>query len=260
MQQAIPASEYIHLGETVFASNNPQLLNAEVYVKEVGKLFAALQNCGFDDAYTAANTVGGGQIYSRRDGLTHDTSVGQLQPVMLAASRILYRDADKRLTINLKTTDVSAKLRELGNHIPLNNTQKHLQEETIRCIESEAYRAGAVMGWGLAYDWIRRWVWDDPARQGSFNAELMTWGKGQRYPNGLTAYDDFYSIRPFLSERDVLDAMKGAGLLTGVYDKLCHYLGERNSFAHANSLVPSPHQTNHYIDSLIDLIRGAPFA
>lgn len=259
MQQAMPASEYIFLGEAVFVSYNPGVTRPETYAKELGKLFGALQKCGFDAAYTAASTVGDKLIYSRIDGLMHDISVGQLQPVMQAASRVLYGEADKRLTIVLKTSEVSTKLRELGNHISLNGTQQHLQEETIRCIESEAYRAGAVIGWGLAYDWIRRWVWDDSGRRGRFNAELMKWGKGQRYPNGLSVYDEFYSIRPFLSERDVLDAMKGARLLTGVYDKLCHYLSERNSFAHANSLVPSPHQTNHYIDSLIDLIRGAPF-
>jgi hypothetical protein len=104
-------------------------------------------------------------------------------------------------------------------------------------------------------------MWDDAGRQSAFNAEIMKKRKGSDvlYPTGLTSYDDFYSIRPALGERDCLIAMKEAGLLTGAYERLVGFLGERNRYAHANNLVPSRDQTNRYIDDLIDLICNAPF-
>lgn len=79
------------------------------------------------------------------------------------------------------------------------------------------------------------------------------------YPAPLTAYEDFYTVKPVLGERDVLDLMKDAGQLTGVYEKLAAYLKDRNTFAHANNLKPGMFQANHYLEQLVDIITSAPF-
>jgi hypothetical protein len=143
----------------------------------------------------------------------------------------LDHEAKGRPLAVLNIAGVSQKLRTLPTKVTLNDTQRHLLDETIRCIECEAFRAGSVMGWNLIYDYLRRWVWDDPTRRAAFNASLMA--KTNRagdpiYPSGLAAYEDFYTIRPVLGERDVLETMRDAGLLTGVYDKLAGYLRDRN--------------------------------
>ena len=67
------------------------------------------------------------------------------------------------------------------------------------------------------------------------------------------------AIKPVLGERDVLELMRDAGLLTGVYEKLASYLKDRNSFAHANDLVPGVYQTNYFLEQLVDIITSAPF-
>ena len=63
-----------------------------------------------------------------------------------------------------------------------------------------------------------------------------------------------------LSESTVLETMKEAGLLAGaIHDRLCHYLRERNNFAHPNFRKPSEHKASAYIDDLLDLIADYPF-
>jgi hypothetical protein len=187
---------------------------------------------------------------------------GQLASVLAAVEAALRTETGQRRLLPVQDYLVSDKLRRLPAASTLTPTQQHLLDETIRCLESGAYRSAAVMGWNMCYECIRWWMWNDSARRAAFNSKLMsqTDRRGNViYPAGIVAYDEFYSIKPTLGERDVLDTMKDAGLLTGVYEPLAGRLRERNSYAHANDLVPSVYQANYYIEGLVDLLRSPPF-
>lgn len=138
---------------------------------------------------------------------------------------------------------VSVKLRSLPDHVRLDESQQNLLRETIRCIESEAFRAAAVCGWSLAFDIIRRWMWEDADRKSRFLNQCVS--------NPPSTYEDLFDEG---KEWSVLERMKNAGLLTNIYDKLTHYLRERNSYAHANDRRPTIHQVNHYLEDLVDII------
>ncbi len=186
----------------------------------------------------------------------------ELGAMVDAIHRALEHEARARQVIVLDTGGVSKKLRDLPSKISLNDTQRHLLDQTIRCVECSAFRAAAVMGWNVAYDYLRRWMWDDVTRRSAFNNKLLAVTNRAGtilYPAGLAAYEEFYTIKPALGERDVLDVMKDAGLLTGVYEKLAGYLKDRNSFAHANDMVPGMYQTNYYLEQLVDIVTNAPF-
>jgi hypothetical protein len=67
-------------------------------------------------------------------------------------------EAEDRFTCILNRTAVSDRIRQLHERLPLNETQLLLRNEVIRCMESGAYRSAIVMGWNLAYDFIRTWM------------------------------------------------------------------------------------------------------
>jgi hypothetical protein len=156
---------------------------------------------------------------------------------------------------------VSQKLRDLPNRRTLTPTQEHLCDETITCLQVGAFRAAAVMGWNLVYDYLRTWIFADTKHKRDFNREIkkVKSGGAIAYPRGFTKYSDFYTASPIIGERKVLDVMKDAGLLTGTYDHLIHYLRERNQYAHASGLQPTAAQVNHYVDDLIDIITSPNF-
>lgn len=161
--------------------------------------------------------------------------------------------------VELKTTDVSDKLRALPTKLMMTPNQQHLLDESIRCIECEAYRAGAVMGWNLAYDYIRQWVFNN--RLADFNGSLIILFP-RRLP--IADYSDWFS-KDSPSEREFLDVCSHQQMTNGpiiggeLFDHLTQYLRYRNKYAHASETLPSADKTNGYLEHLIDIITNAPF-
>jgi hypothetical protein len=261
MLPSLAALDYLTLGQIVSTLRSPRNARADDYQVEISNLMDWLQTCDFPAAKAAAEGLKSAKI-PHKEGVITESAARELAAMVGAILRTLEHEARGRQVAVLNTAGVSAKLRGLPGKVTLNDTQRHLLDETVRCVEVAAYRAAAVMGWNLAYDYVRRWMWDDAVRRAAFNAQLtaITNRSGAKvYTSPLTAYDDFFTVKPVLGERDVLDLMRDAGLLSGIYEKLAAHLKDRNSFAHANDLVPSMYQTNHYLEQLVDIITNAPF-
>jgi hypothetical protein len=159
---------------------------------------------------------------------------------------------DQRLVL-LKTAAVSAKLRALAATGTLDTTQTYLFNETVMSLETGAYRSAIVMGWGLAYDILRRGVYGDAARLVAFNTELarIVDRSGNPKFDPINDYTDFYDV----GERVVLDVCRTANLLGGnLYDDFRGYLRQRNTYAHASDFQPTDNQANGFIDHLVDAL------
>jgi hypothetical protein len=166
----------------------------------------------------------------------------------------MMAEAHKKQMIALATSDVATELRDLPTKRPrLTDTQMKLLEETIRCLEVQAFRSATVMGWNLAYDIVRQWIFDNHLTQ--FNTDLTA-----KYPSmgvQIAAYSDWFDGKP--TEYQVLDACK-QNIITGrVNDRLGHYLRERNDCGHANFKNPTMERTNGYIQSLLEIVNDKPF-
>ncbi len=163
---------------------------------------------------------------------THSqTSVAQMEELAESILGSLEEETRNRLLLEVDR-NVSVRLIELPKRQKLTVSQTHLWEETIRCLERRAYRAGIVMGWALAYDVIRWSTWDDKAR---LLALEKNWkGRGDLKTDD---YEDF--ITSTMGEWSFLESCKAAKLLGDksdkMFSKLAECLRERNDYAHANN-------------------------
>jgi hypothetical protein len=92
---------------------------------------------------------------------------------MIGRGRKMYEDILPKSTSDREPEkrEVSSKLIELKCKLA-DPEQMIFLDEAITCLRAGAYRAAVVMGWNLAYDHVRRWVFKNhlPA----FNAELTS--------------------------------------------------------------------------------------
>lgn len=255
------ASTFVRLGQLVERLQTLRGGSLDEFQVAVGQLLAGLERADFATSKAAAGVLS--NPLPNEGGFIPVALSGQLGSVLTTVTAALLAEAERRKFLPIQDHLVSEKLRKLPTQATLTPTQTHLLDECIRCLECGAYRSASVMGWNLCYEYIRWWMWNDPTRRAAFNAKLQAKLDKKTstpvYPAGIVAYDEFYTIKPTLGERDVLDFMKEAGLLSGVYDTLTARLRERNSSAHANDLVPTIYQANYYIEGLIDIITSAPF-
>ncbi len=125
--------------------------------------------------------------------------------------------------------------------------QKVFLEETLNCLQINANRAAIVMGWNLAFDHLRNWVFRKHLSQ--FNAELT-----KRYEKKNKTYDTVQNYEDFpQSEWLCLDVCEKAGLICG-YEKdiLFESLKERNRFAHPNKMIAGSATAAGYIENLLE--------
>ena len=180
---------------------------------------------------------------------------GMLDPIW----RTLYSEVGEQFVVSVNIGLVSQQLRQLPTALSLTATQTDLLNETVTCIECGAYRAGVVMGWNLAYDYIRQWVFDN--HLAAFNSTLTTLylrKDGKSIYDSIETYDDFTSGKP--GERTVIDTCYHSSLIgEHLRDNLRFYLRRRNSYAHPTFTAPSADQTNGYIKDLLDTITSSPF-
>jgi hypothetical protein len=188
----------------------------------------------------------------------------ELNNIAKSLLEILLDETEKKKVLILASSSLSNRLKKLSKIVPITKIQRHLILETISSLECGSYRAAVVMGWSLAYDYLRHWTWRNSKRRALFNKALKTKyikkDGSIKYPKGIVKYEDFFTIKPALNEWDVLETMKESALISGtIHDSLCHFLRDRNNFAHPNFMKPNEHKASAYIEDLLDIITNKMF-
>jgi hypothetical protein len=259
MAGPLPLADFVTLGQHLYVLMNPQ--NAPVVEAEIPQFIKKLESCGLHRTRTAANALtriehipAGGSA-----GVITHLAEAQLKAYLEPIWNTLYSELGEQVAIAVNIGVVSQQLRQLPASLTLTTTQTDLLNETVNCIECGAYRAGAVMGWNLAYDYIRQWVFGK--HLAPFNEKLTThYLRKDSTPvfERITTYDDFFSGKP--DERTVIDTCYLASLFgEKIRDNLRFYLRRRNDYAHPTFTTPSADQTNGYIRDLLDTITSSPF-
>jgi hypothetical protein len=265
----IASARYIVIGEMLNALQNAKGIKFGLVMGHLAQLMATLDRVGLPfpkknlDTFVKEIEEMSANLYHKTGGgVVPDYTAADLCKLIVVAHETITGAAESRLTIALDTGGVSAKLRSLPQQLTnLNPAQTSLMAETIRCLECGAYRSAAVMGWNMAFDYIRQWVFDNHLL--SFNGALTTNYVNRRGGNPI--YDAIADYADFLKsdapgERIVLDTCNSAGIVTGnVYEDLKVHLRQRNVYAHPSGREPTAIQVNAYIEHLIDIILGNPF-
>ncbi|MFH1923522.1 MAG: hypothetical protein ABIP48_26985 [Planctomycetota bacterium] len=141
---------------------------------------------------------------------------------------------------------ISQRLAELVPRLSDPQQQVFL-DETLKCLRIDANRAAIVMGWNLAYDHLRQWVFCHHLTP--FNAELTSRvEKRNKNYDAVTNYEDFPK-----SEWLVLDICEKAGLIAGhERDIVFDALRKRNRYAHPSSAVATPAIAAGHIEDLLE--------
>ena len=178
---------------------------------------------------------------------------GQIQGMpysyyMIRTAREQYRDELQHFGLGPEPEchSVSQRLIGLKDRIT-DKQQKVFFGETLNCLRIDANRAAIVMGWNLAFDHLRNWIFRKHLSQ--FNAELTRRleKKNQNY-DPVQNYEDFPH-----SEWLCLDVCEKAGLIDGhEKDILFESLKERNRFAHPSQMIATPAIAAGYVDNLLE--------
>jgi hypothetical protein len=259
----IPAARYLSLGDTYFALQHEKGNPLPWVQGHLSSFVSTMDLLGFnypkDTVANFASWVDQWGETARPEQLKQgfpEAEAIELLRIMKPIVETITKEAEKRLTIVLSTDLLTVRLRDLENK--LNDSQKRLLEETARCLECGAYRSGAVMGWNVAYDYIRQWVFDN--KLGDFNNALTSnyMKKGQPLYQAIKDYDDFEDGP---QEKIVLETCFIANIFGGkIHDELRQHLRTRNTYAHPTDKVPSANTVNGYIEHLVDIITRKPFA
>ena len=259
MKQPQFASQYVDLGTSLQYLAMPRFVTATQYAETVTRFVWQLAGCDMPLTRQVATSLCGISFPSDpATGQIDPTAAAQFEMTIGAIRNALILEANGKPLLLLDTAGVSARLRALDAPT-LKPAQKLLLDETVACIECGSYHAATVMGWNLAYDFIRDWIFSK--HLASFNTSLVATyqRRGQPKYDPISSYDDFFS-KDAPSEREVLDTAKDCGAIGGaVHDHLCQYLRHRNDSAHPTDKVLTRDQTNAYIENLIELITRPPF-
>lgn len=246
--QAISADKYIGLGHALCLAECPHGKTVGQHELHAHALLEFIEVCRLTTSLDAAKSIA--EVKLENDvvqGRMNQVSVAIAAGMMRTTRAAVMSESAKVLTLALRQSDVSILLRELPSQRPLNVDQQNMRSETIVCLEAGALRAAAVLGWALAYDCVRRWVFDN--RLADFNG---SWRGG-----AIVEYEDFYKRGPI--EYQFLELCKPTILGGKLVDELQHYLRQRNHYAHANDRTPTAAQVNGLIDDLIAIISRPPF-
>lgn len=261
MSRRIPLADFITLGEHLWFLQNPQQTTVQTYFDQIAAFAQALTDCDFPTTRAAAEKLSSTiQIFTfHRTHIITNFEAEKLRAMVETIKGVLYREAGEIEISAIRKGAVSQNLRNLDSRAAFNDVQKHLLAETILCIEAGANRAAVVMGWNLAYDHIRQWVFDN--RITDFNlalAKRLSTRNQQPLYQPIKHYSDFFQASP--SERTVIEICFDAGIIGGsVRDNLLQHLRRRNNYAHRSWTTPSSEQSNAYIHDLIDIITSPPF-
>jgi len=261
MLKSTAITEYIILGKCYrYLSTLGEYVPGKELSKMLNAFITTIDKCELSATKAAAESLRSFNIVVHQGLETvHRDSISSLKTMMATVESVMDHEASSRHAITLNTTGVSPRLRKLPTELSLSESQTHLLDETIRCLECESYRAAIVMGWNLAFDFIRQWAFD--IHLAAFNGELATYtkkGGASRY-RPITTYEDFFQPDP-PGERTVLDILYDINVVTEIpFNELCRHLRYRNNYAHPNFRLPTASKANAYIEELIDIITGPPF-
>lgn len=151
---------------------------------------------------------------------------------------------------------VSERLRNLRETIT-GSEKQIIFADTLRCLETGAYRAAIVMGWNLAYEHFRRWIFKSKRKRlRNFNTELTGRHKNKTSNHDpISIFEDFYDLK----ESMVVDVAHKAQLIEKQkMQVLTGALNDRNHFAHPNSRRATAATATGYIENLIVNILDDP--
>jgi hypothetical protein len=270
----IASARYIFIGEMLNALQNAKGIKFGLVTSYLANLMTTLDHVGLpypktnlDASLKEIEEMSANRYHQTGGGVLPEYTAADLCKLIVVAHETITGAAESRLTIALDRGGVSTKLRSLPQQLidlkmtNLNPAQTGLHAETTRCLECGANRSAAVMGWNMAFDYIRQWVFDN--HLAPFNAALTANYVNRR--NGNPIYDPITDYADFLKsdapgERIVLDTCNSAGIITGnVCEDLKSHLRQRNSYAHPSGKEPTAIQVNAYLEYLVDLISGRPF-
>lgn len=240
---------------------NPRATHVDTLIGQINGFLNSLAGCDLQRTLVAAAPLRDitSIPYHIRSGTVTPVAGLQLEAYLKPILTTLYSEAGEKELAALNTGAVSRQLRNLPSCLKLNETQERLLQETVLCIESGAYRAGAVMAWNLAYDFMRQWVFDN--RLQIFNEALK---KNHVDRNGSPCFDAIGDYEDFFKrksgERTVIDTWFFVDIIgEKLRDSLRHYLQRRNDYAHPSFKTPSAEQTNAYVKDLVEIVTGSPF-
>ena len=261
-------SSFARLGEQLHALTIP-ISNAGDANNKIEVMLATLEPLDLPHTFGTAEqlrTFQQSQLRKLQDSNSLPNAV-QLELSSIARTLVqsLHHEASGKQAIVLDPSAVADSLKKLQDRLQfLTETQTHLRNEAIRCLECGALRAAIVMSWNFAYDYVRHWVFSN--HLAAFNQTLtttyLTTSGGQQVPvySEVNQYYQFWEARPAVGERVFLDTCDKAGLIKGkAYDSLVEFLRRRNDYAHANFKTPDIDLTKGYIAELIGVITSEPF-
>lgn len=249
---------FITLGQRLWLLKTDS--NAQTLIDEIPKFIESLEECGLRRSRTAAEPLNAiSSIPRDAYGRTNSVALGQVRAYAETVKHSMYEEAGERTLVAIDVSGVIDALRSLPTNLSLSAAQLRLSDETVTCIERGAYRAAAVMGWNLAYEYIRQWVFDNHLT--AFNTSLtteFTRKNGNPVYTAISDYTDFFAGTP--SERTVIDTCSLAGIFgEKIRDNLRFLLRRRNDYAHPTFRTPTREQTNAYVKDLLDIIADPPF-
>ncbi|MBX3439338.1 MAG: hypothetical protein KF861_17755 [Planctomycetaceae bacterium] len=117
----------------------------------------------------ACQSVGADRIYS--------LNAPNRQEIEVREASSPFKRVDKNP--EPEVASVSEALRQHVEHLPEGH-ERRFADEALLCLGVGAHRAAIVMGWNLAYDHLRRWLFSDQNRIQRFNSVLKTKYKDKR--------------------------------------------------------------------------------
>ena len=256
----ITASQLVNIGEQLHLLRYPASADAQCYLDTPAKLRSALRSLGMPAAADAGSSLCGVQVVAVGSQMAA-TPAAQLGFAASTLASVLYEEARH---VRLRTVDclLPPAVDQFPTKVQLEPHQHSNWQDLKLCLQSGAYRPAIVMGWTLAFDVIRSWVFRDAGRLAEFNAQLQQRTQRQnRGPRTIVDYRDFFKEQ----EGFVLDLCRlGNGPLTDFTDKthrrLQSLLDERNTFAHANYDQASSFTAKAYVERALTTACGAPFS
>lgn len=255
-------SNFVRLGETLHALQNPQVYKPELYAKEVGDFWTLLEQTNLHSTRRLANSLDGLEIPADSSGMITRVAGLELSSRLHPIATRLYEETNEKTFIE-SDPHIASKLVSLAEHLgrPLEPHQEALRADTEMCLRARLYRPAIVSAWSLCFDLVRWWIYSDGRRLADFNSLLgQRTAKPPRGSRKISQYDDFFlESDAFVLElcRDTTGTLSS---FTGkIHRTIQRLLDDRNAFAHANFDEATETEAKSYVDKAIRLISNAPF-
>lgn len=169
-------------------------------------------------------------------------------------------EAEFNTTIILNADSVTDQIRGLPDKVNLEDNQKAMFSDMVRCVETGLNRPAIVMAWNLCYDFIRTWICKSNDRKDEFNRILTS----KNVTHSITKIDDFFEHSRTRNESFVLGVCNDSqeslkGFDENLHGKLKVLLNERNKYAHANFRNASTAKAITYIEDIYNIMTERPF-